>query len=239
MNRQFYSPPLTKTNRNLLIVLGIFFIAEKIIGASMGFSLQSVLGLSYRGVLSGGFFQFFTYPIVQHGFLSAIFNGLIIWFLGGELESLWGPRKYLLYMFVSSLIGGVIYFIASAIFPKFGNFPFVGITGIIMSLCMAYGLRFQERMMSFMFFFPMKAKYFCMMIVGLEVLFAFAPGYGLAPVGHLGAMLAGFLFLRLPAGGLGNFLKREKKSVQERNKKRNFYIVKDENDENDQPKYWQ
>ena len=71
--------------------------------------------------------------------------------------------------------------------------PVVGSSGAVYGLLVAYGIIHSERMMLFMMVFPMKAKYFVLLLAGVEfVTTVFGSRSGVANLAHLGGMLAGF-----------------------------------------------
>jgi hypothetical protein len=64
----------------------------------------------------------------------------------------------------------------------------------------AYGIIFSERVMLFMMIFPMKAKYFVMLLAAIEFISTvFYSKSGIANSAHLGGMIAGFMYLFLMA----------------------------------------
>lgn len=246
---QFQAPPLTKTNKIILITCGVFFLLQTFVASAIGINFAGLFGLSGIGVSHGFIHQILTFPLAQSGFMAALFNGLIIWFIGGELEIKWGVKTYLRFLLFSYIGSGLIYIILMFAFFQ-GSIafttPLVGLTGMCFALILAYGIIFSERYMTFMLIFPMKAKYFCMFLIGIELFMSFAPGLqGKNSLGHLGAMFCGYLYLVLKAFSLkkGNeslkaFLK--KRDMDKR--KKSLYIVRDEEpkraDQKD-PKYWQ
>src|SRR4051794_14749091 len=48
------------------------------------------------------FWQPFTYPFLHGGFLHWLFNMLVLWMCGQELENRWGTRYFLIYFFSCS-----------------------------------------------------------------------------------------------------------------------------------------
>ncbi len=99
--------------------------------------------------------------------------------------------------------------------------------------------------MIFMFIFPMKAKYFCMLLAGIELFMAASAGSFNTAWGHIIAMATGFTYLKyqsLSARGLGvKSIMENHKSHQARKKRGNLRLVKPEDEKHDpeDPKYWQ
>lgn len=238
--QQIYVPPLTKVNKYILIAIGGSFLIQSLLQTAGGVSLINYMGLSTDGFLSGYVHSIFTYPLVQTGLMGVIFDGLIIWFIGSELESKWGTKDYSIFLASSVLVAGFIYLVFSKLF--FSSFlPLVGVNGISYALLLAFAILFPDRILTFMLIFPMKAKYFCMILMGILLFNGFISQAQTA-WGHLGAMLGGFAYMywitkSRATGRSGKVLNLFKKK-----NRNNLYIVKDDNAPNkpnpNDPKYW-
>lgn len=164
------------------------------------------LGLVPSLVSQGFIWQFFTYMFVHsHGVFHILFNLLILWMFGSELERIWGSRFFLLYYLTCGVGAGLIYcatllgiglFSFESIIPVF-NTPVVGSSGAIFGLLAAYGVIFKDRVILFMFIFPMKALHFTYILAGVELLSLLSEGFGtpVANLAHLGGFISGYLFL--------------------------------------------
>lgn len=241
---QIYLPPMTKVNKVLLIAIGSCFLLNAIIAKTSGVSLIGAFGLSAEKFTSGYIHSLITYPFFETSLIGVIFDGLILWFIGSELEVRWGAKGYITFLAASALTAGIIYLVFSALF--FSSFlPIHGVTGISYSLLLAYAILFPDRILTFMLIFPMKAKYFCMLLMGMLLFTGFLASAQTA-WGHLGAMFGGFAWMywsaKYKALGTGK-RSNSGKILNIFNKKKNtkLYIVRDEdgNDISDKdPKYW-
>jgi membrane associated rhomboid family serine protease len=135
----------------------------------MGISLIPFMALSVAGIKSGLVYQFLTYPFIESSLMGVIFEGLLIWFIGSELELKWGRKFYFQFLLVAILTSGPFYFIIGSIFPSLGAYPLLGITSFTYGLLMAYAIIYSERQLTFMLLFPMKAKYFCMLLAAIQL----------------------------------------------------------------------
>jgi membrane associated rhomboid family serine protease len=73
----------------------------------------------------------------------------------------------------------------------------LGASGAIYGILLAYGMLFPDRLIFLYFLFPIKAKYFVMIMGGIEFLSALSmPGDVVSHVAHLGGLGFGFLYLR-------------------------------------------
>tara|TARA_B100001971_G_scaffold215192_1_gene259812 strand:- start:64726 stop:65457 length:732 start_codon:yes stop_codon:yes gene_type:complete len=241
---QMYTPPLTRINKFIIIIHVGLFLINAILGQTTGINLVNLLGLSLGGIKSGLVFQFVTFPFIEANFLSALFNSLILWFIGSELEQKWTETFYLKFLLISSIGAGVIYIIlASLLGGSFNAIPVYGISGMTFALLIAYGIIFSERQLTFMLLFPMKAKYFCMLLVGIELYMGIFSPYGKAAWAHLFSMLIGFIYLKQKSlkaqgRGFGDFIKDKQRQKQ----KSKFSVLsggKDDDKDGKPPKYWQ
>ena len=73
----------------------------------------------------------------------------------------------------------------------------IGASGAIYGLLLAFGMLFPDRQILFSFLFPIKAKYFVMILGGIAFLSSLnASGSSVSHVAHLGGMVFGFGYLR-------------------------------------------
>jgi membrane associated rhomboid family serine protease len=243
--------PLTPAVKGLIIAnVAIWFVLQLILEEWI---LREPLVTLYLGLVPELFLKhFLAWQPITYMFLHSanpfhiLFNMIMLWWLGSELEQRWGSRFFLIYYFASGIGAGLIYafglllaslFSASA--PSALSIPVVGASGAIFGLLLAYGMIFGERIVSFMMLFPMRAKYFVMILGAVEVATLLNNGHSnVANLAHIGGLLAGYLFLqgytRLQQG------RWRKKGSKRGGGGRGLRLVvnnkKDE--EKDGPRYW-
>lgn len=179
----------------------------------------------------GKVIEFFIWQPLTYMFLHStdpfhiLFNMLILWWLGTELEQTWGAKYFTIYYFASGIGAAIIYTIVTVLYSIIsGNLsplviPVLGASGAVFGLLLAYGILFGDRVVYFMFIFPMQARWFVMLLGGVEVIMLINQGIGggkVANLAHLGGILAGYLTLvfttwwrrrRKPPGSGGRKLK--------------------------------
>lgn len=170
-----------------------------------------------------------------------LFNMLVLWMFGSELEYRWGSRFFLTYYLVCgvgaallySLVAFIYYWSSGDYFPL--QTPVIGASGAIYGLLVAYGLVFGERVIHFMLIFPMKAKYFAMILGGIAFISTLQSGFGsnVAHMAHLGGLIVGYLYLKF-GGNITSFFKT--KSSKSRGRK--LRLVVNNDDTKSGPKYW-
>ena len=194
---QFQAPVLSKVNKLILIITGICFLVASILKAIGAVSLVQLLGLSADGLFHGLIYKLFTYPFVEVQLMNFIFNGLIIWFIGSELETSWGQKVYIRFLLLTVMGAGLMFSLLSLIF-FFGTPVYYsglhGLSGINFALLIAYSLLYPNRQMAFMMIFPMNAKTFCWILVGIEAYLAVFSSLQ-SSWGHLLAMGMSFVLI--------------------------------------------
>jgi membrane associated rhomboid family serine protease len=235
---QFQAPQLSKLNKIIIFTSGACFLLASILKAIGAFSLVGVLGLSSSGLFSGLIYQLVTYPFVEVQLMAIIFNSLIIWFIGSELESQWGQKIYIRFLLLVVLGVGLIFTLVNLIFffgtPLYFT-PINGLSGINFALLIAYSMLYPDRQMAFMMIFPMKARTFCWILVGIEAYTAVISSISTSWA-HLLAMGISFLIIHFQTNPL---VKRVLQTGwnPRGTKKNHLRVVKD--DETKPPKYWQ
>lgn len=233
---QFSAPPLTKVNKIILIATGVCFLTASVSKAVGAFSLPSILGLSASGILSGFIFQFLTYPFVEVNLMGFLFNSLVVWFIGSELERQWGQKIYLRFLLINVLGVGIIYTLVNILF--FGTAPYAtalhGLTGMNFAMLIAYAMLYPDRQMSMMMIFPMKAKTFCWILAGIEAYMALMSNIA-ASWAHLLAMGISYLIIHFQTLPLIKMVLNSSFESKKRSKS-HLYVVKDEDQK--PPKHW-
>lgn len=213
MNGQYQmGVPLTPVVKRLIIINSVLWIGGVLILQNMilgGDQLFEWFALTpYKLITQFTVWQLVTYMFLHStGVTHILFNMLSLWWFGAELEQRWGQRFFLTYYLVCGVGAGVIYALGALTYYWFKNdvgvmaAPLVGASGATFGLLLAYGLLFGERMIFFMMLFPMKARYFVMIIGLVELVTLLDSGMGshVANLAHLGGILVGFVFLWIVA----------------------------------------
>ncbi len=241
MQGQVHLPTLTRVNKIIIIISSVLFILDFILGKWMGIDLQPILGLSASGVMGGAVYTLITYPLLSSGIIEVILNCLMLWMMGSEFEANWGMQRYLKFL-VSTVLGGALFYLAINFLFFQGNpvfsFPLSGLSGLVGSLCMAYAVIYPDRIFSFLMIIPVKAKYFCMILVVIALYQGIATPLGIGAWGQLGALLSAYLFMIfISSRNFKNLSEKlaEMTQVRRKKSKAKLTIVKDDKEP---PKYW-
>ena len=211
-------PTITK---NLLLINVLAFIAS-LVFETRGIDLASIGGLHFFLASDFRLWQFVTYMFLHANLTHIFFNMFALWMFGCVIENVWGPRKFLFYYISCGIGAGLIQELA-----QFGSFwlelnatsplslgdvvavghqyasqlnawTTIGASGSVYAILLAFGMTFpNERIFIFPLPVPIKAKWFVMGYVAIELFSALSsPGDGVAHTAHLGGMLFGFFMIR-------------------------------------------
>lgn len=101
-------PPVIK---NLLIINGLFFLAELSIQSVFKIDIVDYLGLHYFSAEKFNPYQFITYMFLHGGFTHILFNMFALWMFGNVLENIWGGKRFLFYYIFTGIGAGLTHYI--------------------------------------------------------------------------------------------------------------------------------
>ncbi|MFY2764103.1 rhomboid family intramembrane serine protease [Arenimonas sp. MALMAid1274] len=195
-------PPLTK---KLLWVLAAMLLLPLVLPRSLAPHLM-LWPLGDDGSAMASQYGFAPWQVLTHVVLDTapmhlIFIALTVVFFGSQLEMMWGERRYGLYLLTCAAGGGVFQLLVMSIGLRYGVIPYLPSAG---ASAVAFGILFacaylnpHQRVMLLIPPIPMKMWVLVAVICGMELAFGvFASDNGLAHLGFLGGMLAGWLHIR-------------------------------------------
>ena len=168
---------------------------------------QSMLDLDAFALWPVASGQFLPWQLLSYGFLHGglshlVFNMFGLYMFGGELERVWGSRRFLLFYFVSVLCAALAQLGVAA--WSGSMVPTVGASGGLFGLLLGFAMLFPHRkIVPLIPPIPMPAWLF-VVIYGVIELFLGVTGSmsGVAHFAHLGGILGGWLTLRYWRGQL-------------------------------------
>jgi rhomboid family protein len=195
----FVLPPATRWL--LLANIAFYFVDE-----TSGRTLTAYFALWPWGTT--GAFSFQPWQIVTYSFLHGgpghlFVNMFALYMFGGELERLWGQRRFLQLYFASVVAAAASQLLFSSLAGA-PPYPTVGASGGIFGLLLAYAMYFPHRTIVLLIPpIPMPAWLF-VTLYGLLELYLGITGTqeGVAHVAHLGGMLGAWLMIRYWRGRL-------------------------------------
>lgn len=95
----FSMPPVVKN----LIMINILMLVATYVLRNLGIDLTEKLGLHYPGSEHFRPYQFVTHLFMHGDIFHLLFNMFALFMFGKVLEMVWGPRRFLVYFFVTGL----------------------------------------------------------------------------------------------------------------------------------------
>ncbi|MFN3604416.1 MAG: DUF1751 domain-containing protein [Leptonema sp. (in: bacteria)] len=192
-----YSYPLMTVGVfRIVLLLSISYLIQLIASFFPNYSLESFLLSSSNFSFISFLTHFFVVPIQLGSFLGFLFDILILWGFGSELERVWGTKNFYQFFFVG-IFGGALFLLLVSSFLLQGLYAFsvqAGIAGVLL----AYGILWPNREVLFFMVLPIKMKW----VILLMFLFMI-----LSSLNYFVISLGGVL-----SSGLYFFLKKLKQS---------------------------
>ena len=101
--------------KNLIIINVIFSLATFAFKRTFGVDLTDYLGLYFFKSENFHFFQYITYMFMHGDLTHLFFNMFSLWMFGSVLENYWGPKRFLLFYFVTGIGAAVVHTIVIGI----------------------------------------------------------------------------------------------------------------------------
>lgn len=211
----FKTPPITK---NLIIINIIMFLASLVL-RNYGINLDDKLGLHFILADDFAIYQLVTYMFMHGGWSHIFFNMFALWMFGRTMESVWGARRFFAFYLLCGIGAGITqeiwqfgeYYIeglanyssvntGTALIPMsdyLNLWTTIGASGACYAVLLAFGMTFpNEALFIFPIPFPLKAKYFVVIIAAMELFSSFATNGNVAHFAHLGGMVFGYFIIR-------------------------------------------
>lgn len=186
---------------NVLVALIDFVFESKGIRIG-GLPLFRIIGLHF---FSSEFFQphqLVTYMFAHGGLGHIFFNMFAVFMFGRTLETVWGPKRFLIYYMITGIGAGLVQETVWALTladPMAINYSVtVGASGAVFGILLAFGMLFPNaELIMIPIPIPIKAKYFVIGYGVLELFLGVAnfSGDNVAHFAHLGGLLFGLILI--------------------------------------------
>ena len=194
-------PPFTRTMKWLVFGNAAIFLLTVLVGIAspqMATVIVQVFGLVPGLVVKGWLWQLVTYSFLHGDFFHLLYNMLILWMFGTDLEQAWGRRR-LLELYFLSLTGAAVVTVVMALAGVLVTMdaPTIGASGGVYGILAAFATIYGDRRIIILPIpIPLKARYWVGFLVFISVIGAFQGRGGIAHLAHLGGLLFGFLYAR-------------------------------------------
>lgn len=160
-------------------------------------ALIDLLAFSPQSALSSLLvWKYVTYMFVHGGVFHILFNMMILWFMGPELERRLGTRFFWIFYLGTGIGAGLLHALVTMATGTWGS-SIIGASGALYGVLLAYGCYWPDRQMLLYMVVPVKMKYL-VAIVGAMAFFSSigaGGGGGVAHLTHLTGLIFGYLLL--------------------------------------------
>jgi membrane associated rhomboid family serine protease len=144
-----------------------------------------------------------VWRLLTHAFLHSptdiwhiVFNMLFLWWLGHELEEMYGSREFLTLYLLSAVVAGAC-FVAYAVTMPFPVGAAVGASGAISAVTVIFACHWPHRTVLLMFLFPVPIWVLVAIYLGWDFLvFVMGVRTTTGVAAHLGGALFGYLYYK-------------------------------------------
>lgn len=230
----------------LFLTVGVWFVFQIILESFLKVPFSQMFALYPAKVLfDWNIWQVFSYIFLHsNSVFHILFNMLMLWFFGAELEQRWGSKFFVIYYIFSGVGAAILYVAGMAIYAWWTGsqiglvIPVVGASGAVFGLMLAHAILFGDRIIYFFMVFPMKTKFFVLIMGFIQVasmMTSSVAGGEVAYLAHLGGIVSGYILLK-SRGFIMQFEQKKKFSKKGRNLR--LVVDNEKKDDSKGPKYW-
>ena len=176
----------TNVVRTLIILNVVFFIMSMFIPSMFkNFASYNITDPGFQ------IWQPLTSMFLHGGFLHILFNMIVLWSFGNQLDQILGTKKFLELYFISGILAGILWLFL-------GTGPAVGASGALAGLMASFVFIAPETTVLLFFIIPIKIKNLIYgfavfsLVFGVLSLINPAFGFGIGHFGHLGGLITGY-----------------------------------------------
>jgi len=175
--------------QRIIIANAVVFLAQQF---SPGFTNAAVIRCS-DFFNQGYVWQPFTYMWLHADLMHIFFNMFALWMFGGQLEQVWGSKRFLRFYLICGVGAGLVILLWNSMTGLWGV-PTLGASGAVYGMLMAFSLTWPDRTIMLLFPpMPIKAIWFIPLLFVLQAAFG---GGNVSHAGHLGGVLIAAILLR-------------------------------------------
>jgi membrane associated rhomboid family serine protease len=176
-------------------IVGAFLLQQ--VDLYNGGRFFAYLALSNPGIAHGYVWQLVTYQFLHGGLLHIIFNLIVLYSFGRQVEGMLGSRKFLQAYFMGGVVGGLFQLGLGLVAPGIWGFaPTVGASASIMALVAVFATIEPHTTIGF-WGIPVRARHLIVGFALFSIFFILVPTQGgVAHGAHLGGIVAGIAFVK-------------------------------------------
>lgn len=187
-------PGMTPMVQRIMIACAVVWVLQLALGRS-GIPITDLCAVSVDGVLHGFLWQPFTYMWLHSTQTPwhLVLNMFTLWMFGGQLEMVWGSRRFLRFYIVCGAGAGAIIFLWNWLMGV--PWPTLGASGAIYGVLTAFSVLWPDRTIMLLFPpIPLRAIWFIPFLFAMQL--ALGGDGNVSTVGHLGGVIVAAVLLR-------------------------------------------
>ena len=178
---------------NFLVYIAINYIRPVIKGMPLVYWISLIPYFIRQGYV----WQFFTYMFVHMEFFHLFFNMYALFMFGTMLERAIGTKEFLLFYFLTGVLGGVVSYI---IYTATGmmNLAIMGASGAVYAMLFLTSVMYPQGRVLLFFFLPLRLPVAVVMFILIEIVSQFlSGGDGVAHLVHLSSIAIAWIYCLL------------------------------------------
>jgi membrane associated rhomboid family serine protease len=194
---RWFSGPAPATRLFILINVGVFLLQW----IARGLNVPELMAASsYEIFAQGHVWQLLTAAFLHVEPLHLLFNMLVLWWVGREVEEMLGTTEFACFYLTAAVLSTLAWASIDAFAIRSGA-PMLGASGAVMAIFVYYAILYPRREILLFFVLPMPMWLVLTIFLGLDLIwlleeFRGPQGAGVAFASHLGGALFGFVYHR-------------------------------------------
>src|SRR5262249_12305056 len=152
-------------------LVGIYLVLPYIVGVHEAPGTVALRVLDYVGLVPqkaigrGWIWQLVTYAFFHDDrqVLHLVFNMLTLYFFGREVETLYGPRRFLSLYLLSAVFAGLAYCVG------WEAAPLIGASGAVYAIMVTYAFHYPRQRVLFFFLVPLEVWIVVTLLIGIDL----------------------------------------------------------------------
>ncbi len=193
-NQLGFSSPTPTVTSFLIIIIATFLLFAVFGHSQLGAGVYRLLVLDPHAVIaSAQVWRMISYAFLHDGSspLHVIFNCLLLYMIGPQLEERWGEKRFLIFVMAAIILGGTL--VCLSYLLGLSNSIVLGFSAATIGLLIAWGLAWPQQQMYIFGILPLSGRQMVYVTIGLEVLYAVSAN-NISSAAHFGGILAAFIF---------------------------------------------
>ncbi len=179
----------------------VVFLLQIITATQNSDPVTSALELNVSDVMHGQVWRLLTYAFLHdpNYIWHIVFNMLLLWFFGRDVEDLYGPREFLAFYLAAAFLGGVAFCAAYPIGFNGGpaGYLALGASGAVTAVLVLCAIHFPRRIVYVMMLLPVPIWLFVIGSVAIDLYIMLSrQNTGVAVSIHVGGAAFAFLYHR-------------------------------------------